>query len=69
MLKERKSSIKKGLLINMKSKTELEKPGYCKDCKQCRNTKTVYKNLKVVRNTGWTHDIYCEKLKTIVYGM
>lgn len=53
----------------MKSKTELEKPGYCKDCKQCRNTKTVYKNLKVVRNTGWTHDIYCEKLKTIVYGM
>lgn len=53
----------------MKSKEKLEKPHYCKECGQCRQTTTVYKNLKVVRNTGWTHDIYCEKLERIVYGM
>ena len=53
----------------MKIKTGLEKPEYCKKCKQYRKATTAYKNLKVVKNTGWTHDIYCEKLKRIVYGM
>lgn len=53
----------------MKSKEKLEKPHYCQKCRKCRKTTTAYENLKVVRNTGWTHDIYCEKLKRIVYGM
>lgn len=47
----------------------LEKPTYCKGCNKCKTGTTVLKNLKVVRNTGWTHDIYCEKLKCIVYRM
>lgn len=53
----------------MKKDIVLEKPHYCQKCGKCRKTTTVYENLKVVRNTGWTHDIYCEKLKRIVYGM
>lgn len=46
-----------------------EKPHYCKECGKCRNIKTIYNNLKVKNNTGWTHDIYCNKLSKIVYGM
>ena len=45
------------------------KPHYCKECGQCRKAATANKYLKVKNNTGWTHDIYCEKRKEIVYGM
>ncbi len=55
----------------MKKEQNLDIPHYCKNCGRCKDKTPmeVYKTLKVVRNTGWTHDIYCEELKRIVYGM
>lgn len=48
---------------------EHEMPFYCKECGKCKEDKEVYDNLKVVNNTGWTHDIKCLKLDKIVYGL
>lgn len=44
-------------------------PFYCKECGKCKEDKEAYDNLKVVNNTGWTHDIKCLKLKQIVYRL
>lgn len=41
---------------------------YCKECGKCKDSIETDKNLKVTHNTGWTHDIFCQKLnKTAVY--
>lgn len=44
-------------------------PHYCIACGKCKKFKEIDENLKVIRNTGWTHDIYCKKLEETVYGM
>lgn len=44
-------------------------PFYCKECGKCKDYIETDKNLKVTHNTGWTHDIFCQKLNKTVFGI
>ena len=44
-------------------------PFYCVQCNKCSTDNEAINNLKVKNNTGYTHNIYCEKRKTVVYGL
>lgn len=57
----------------MKSKNEYDysktMPFYCEECGKCKDYTETDKNLKVIHNTGWTHDIFCQKLNKTVFGI
>ena len=55
--------------VSMKKAGAKEIPFYCNECGKCKEVKEVDQNVKIKNNTGWTHDIYCEKLGHIVYRM
>lgn len=50
-------------------KRVFEMPFYCKDCGMCKTDQESDENLKIVHNTGWTHDIFCKKKGHVVYGL
>ena len=42
-------------------------PEYC--CGKCKNFAESRKNLKIVNNTGYTHNLLCTKLNKVVWGL
>lgn len=54
---------------NGKKEYKFKMPFYCKDCGKCKTDSEADENLKVVHNTGYTHDILCKKQNKIVYGL
>lgn len=45
----------------IKKEHKLKMPFYCEDCGKCKTASEANENLKIVHNTGWTHDILCKK--------
>lgn len=54
---------------NLKKEYKFVMPFYCKECGKCETDSEADANLKIIHNTGYTRDVYCEKREQVVYGV